>query len=171
MVDVKEPSVEDTVSTLRDLKESLQTYHRVQFLDSSLVMAARLAKRYITTRFLSDSAIDLVDETAVALDVQLDSQSEEVDRLERHKLQLEIEATAMKQEKDQASKLRFEKVQKEFADIEEQLKSLQMKHNAEKSRLEEIRRLRNKIQEVQQKIVAAERVRDLNTVADLRYGA
>ncbi len=77
----------------------------------------------------------------------------------------------MKQENDQASKLRLEKVQKEFADIEEQLKPLQMKHNAEKSRLEEIIRLRNKIQEIQQKIIAAERIRDLNKVADLQYGA
>jgi len=171
LVDVKEPTVEDTVSILRGLKESLQTYHGVQLLDSSIVMAARLAKRYITTRFLPDSAIDLVDEAAAALRVQLDSQPEEIDRLERRKLQLEIEATAMKQEKDQASKQRLEKVQKELADIEEQLRPLQMKHQGEKSRLEEIRRLRNKIQEVQQKIVAAERVRDLNIVADLRYGA
>ena len=118
-------------------KGSLQTYHGVQLLDSSLVMAARLAKRYITTRFLSDSAIDLVDEAAAALDVQLNSQPEEIDGFERRKLQLEIEATAMKQEKDQASKLRLEKVQKELADTEEQLRPLQMKHNAEKLALME----------------------------------
>jgi len=170
LVDVTEPTVEDTVSILRGLKANLESFHGVALKDSSLVIAARLAKRYITTRFLPDSAIDLVDEAAAALRVQLDSQPEEIDRLERRKLQLEIEETAMKQESDPASHQRLDKVRKELADIEEKLMPLKLKHGTEKNRIEEIRRLRAKIQDVQQKILAAERARNLQQVADLRYG-
>jgi len=168
---VEEPSVEDTVSILRGLRDSYESHHGVRIADASLVLAAKLAKRYVTTRFLPDSAIDLVDEAAAHIRVQLDSQPEQIDRLERRKLQLEVEETALKGEKDNASKRRLEACRKELAAINEELRPLLLQHQAEKSRMDEIRRLRSKIQEVQQKMVVAERNRDLSRVADLRYGA
>lgn len=170
-VTVDEPTVEDTVSILRGLKNSYESHHGVRIADSSLVLAAKLAKRYVTSRFLPDSAIDLVDEAAAHIRVQLDSQPEAIDRLERRRLQLEVEETALKNEKDLQSKRRLKSVQKELSQINEELKPLLLKHEAEKGRMDEIRRLRNKIEEVKQKMLVAERNRDLNTVADLRYGA
>mmetsp|Transcript_119284 Transcript_119284/g.167754 ORF Transcript_119284/g.167754 Transcript_119284/m.167754 type:complete len:888 (-) Transcript_119284:78-2741(-) len=170
-VQVSEPSVEDTVSILRGLRESYEAHHGVRILDASLVLAAKLAKRYVTTRFLPDSAIDLVDEAAAHIRVQLDSQPEIIDQLERRKLQLEVEETALKNEKDKQSKLRLESCKKELSSVNEQLRPLLLQHKAEKDRMDEIRRLRNKLKQVQQKIVVAEQNRDLATVADLRYGA
>jgi len=168
---VEEPSVEDTVSILRGLKDSYQSHHGVQILDSSLVLAAKLAKRYITNRFLPDSAIDLVDEAAAAVRVQLESQPEELDRMERKQLQLEVEATALANEKDDASKVRLEKVKKELSDLGEAMRPLKAKYATEKARVEELRRLRHKITETEAKLVQAERARDLARVADLKYGA
>mmetsp|Transcript_3881 Transcript_3881/g.4474 ORF Transcript_3881/g.4474 Transcript_3881/m.4474 type:complete len:908 (+) Transcript_3881:248-2971(+) len=170
-VQVNEPSVEDTVSILRGLKDSYESHHGVRIADSALVLAAKLAKRYVTSRFLPDSAIDLVDEAAAHIRVQLDSQPEQIDRLERRKLQLEVEETALKGEKDKASKRRLETCQKELASINEELKPLLLKHESEKARMDEIRRIRNKIQEVQQKMLVAETNRDIALVSDLRYGA
>jgi len=168
---VNEPSIEDTVSILRGIKESYQSHHGVSIKDSALVLSAKLAKRYITTRNLPDSAIDLIDEASARVRVQLDSQPEEIDRLERRKLQLQVEETALKAEKDAQSKERLKTCQAELSSLEEKLKPLMMKHQDEKSRLEEIRRLRNKIKEVNTKLLQAERERDLARVADLRYGA
>lgn len=168
---VEEPSVEDTVSILRGLKDAYQTHHGVQIQDAALVLAAKLAKRYITNRFLPDSAIDLVDEAAAAVRVQLESQPEELDRMERKQLQLEVEATALAHEKDDASKVRLEKVRKELSDLNESMRPLKARYAAEKERVEELRRLRHKIQETEAKLVQAERARDLARVADLKYGA
>jgi len=168
---VDEPTVEDTVSILRGLKDSYESHHGVRITDAALVLAAKLAKRYVTSRFLPDSAIDLVDEAAAHIRVQLDSQPEVIDRLERRKLQLEVEETALKNEKDKASKQRLISCRKELASINEKLRPLLLEHESEKNRMEEIRRVRNKIKQVQQKMVLAEQRRDLNTVADLRYGA
>jgi len=171
MVQVNEPSVEDTVSILRGIKESYQSHHGVTIKDAAVVLAAKLAKRYITTRHLPDSAIDLMDEAAAHVRVQLDSQPEEIDRLERRKLQLQVEETALKAEKDDKSKLRLAVCQQELASIDERLKPLKLKHEEEKGRVDEIRRIRNKIKEVHLKVQQAERERDLARVADLRYGA
>jgi ATP-dependent Clp protease ATP-binding subunit ClpB len=170
-VQVEEPSVEDTVSILRGLRDAYQTHHGVQIQDAALVLAAKLAKRYITSRFLPDSAIDLVDEAAAAVRVQLESQPEELDRMERKQLQLEVEATALANEKDDASKARLEKVKKELSELGEAMRPLKARYSTEKARVEELRRLRHKIQETESKLLQAERARDLARVADLKYGA
>jgi len=168
---VEEPSVEETVSILRGLRDAYQAHHGVQIQDAALVLAAKLAKRYVTSRFLPDSAIDLVDEAAAAVRVQLESQPEELDRMERKHLQLEVEATALASEKDDASKARLAKVKKELSDLQEAMRPLKTKYATEKERVEDIRRLRHKIQETEAKLIQAERARDLARVADLKYGA
>lgn len=175
-VSVKEPSVEETVSILRGIKESYESHHGVTIRDAAVVSAAKLAKRYVTWRFLPDSAIDLMDEAAAGVRVSLDSAPECIDKLTRRLLQLEIEEMAMKTEVknnkgDKASMRRLEACQREMAATEEALRPLKLKFEDEKGRVDEIRRIRNKIHEVQQKVLVAERARDLPLVADLRYGA
>jgi ATP-dependent Clp protease ATP-binding subunit ClpB len=170
-VQVDEPTVEETVSILRGIKESYESHHGVDIRDAAVVTAAKLAKRYVTWRFLPDSAIDLMDEAAALIRTQLESQPEQIDILERRKLQLQVEETALKSEKDKASKLRLESCQRELAALEDKLRPLKLKHEEEKGRVDEIKRLKNKIKDVQQKIIIAERERDLARVADLRYGA
>ena len=166
---VGEPSVEDTVSILRGLKDRYERYHGVRIDDSALVLAAKLSHRYIQDRFLPDKAIDLVDEACANIRVQLDSQPEEIDRLERKQLQLEIEQTAMENEKDDASKARLEKVKEELQEVREQLKPLMMRHEKEKGVMDELRRLKNKVAETQNKIEAAKRVHDTARASDLQY--
>lgn len=170
-VNVPEPSIEDTISILRGLKERYETHHGVRIADSALVVAAQLAGRYITQRFLPDKAIDLVDEACANTRVQLNSQPEIIDQLERRRLQLEIEATALEKEEDQPSKSRLEKVQEELANLREQLEPLKLRYQSERGRVEELRNLRKKLEEVRVKIDAAERRRDTATAADLRYFA
>jgi len=170
-VNVPEPSIEDTISILRGLKERYETHHGVRIADSALVVAAQLAGRYITQRFLPDKAIDLVDEACANTRVQLNSQPEIIDQLERRRLQLEIEATALEKEEDQPSKSRLEKVQEELANLREQLEPLKLRYQSERGRVEELRNLRKKLEEVRVKIEAAERRRDTATAADLRYFA
>ncbi|SPQ97871.1 unnamed protein product (mitochondrion) [Plasmodiophora brassicae] len=150
---VMEPSIEASVSILRGIKDKYENHHGVRILDSSLVAAVQLSHRYITSRFLPDKAIDLIDE------------------LERRQLQLDVEATALSQEKDEASRQRLLVVQSELAKIADELKPLQMKHQAEKERLDEIRNFKKKLEDVHRKIEQAERAKDLAKVADLRYGA
>jgi len=168
---VDEPSVEDTVSILRGLKEAYQAHHGITIQDSAVVLAAKLAKRYISHRRLPDSAIDLVDEACSHLRVQLDSQPEEIDRLERKKMQLEVEVAALEQEKDKQSKERLKVAERELSKVEEELGPLRLKHEEEKGRVDEIRRIRNKLKELQVKLSQAERDRDVARVADLKYGA
>ncbi len=168
---VGEPSVTDTISILRGLKEKYESHHGVRIMDSSLVVAAQLAARYITNRFLPDKAIDLVDEACANVRVQLDSQPEAIDTLERRKLQLEIEATALGKEKDAASKQRLEKVKEELDNIQEQLKPLKSRYEQEKKRIDELRHLKQKVEDLKRKIQNAERINDLATAADLKYGA
>jgi ATP-dependent Clp protease ATP-binding subunit ClpB len=168
---VREPSVEDTVSILRGLKERYQAHHGVRIADGALVTAAQLAHRYITNRFLPDKAIDLVDEACASTRVQLDSQPEQIDTLERRRLQLEIEATALTKEKDVASQQRLQRVQEEMAKIEEELKPLKMRYEHERGRLVEVQQLQKKLEDLKAKIVDGERRRDLALVADLRYYA
>jgi len=168
---VKEPSVTDTVSILRGLKERYESHHGVQILDSALVAAAKLADRYIKQRFMPDKAIDIIDEACANVRVQLDSQPEVIDELERRQLQLQVEATALAKEKDDMSKQRLKKVQEELNTISDELRPLILKHQAEKERVNDIRRLKDKLQQLQLKVQKAERNQDLSTVADLKYYA
>jgi ATP-dependent Clp protease ATP-binding subunit ClpB len=168
---VKEPSVTDTVSILRGLKERYESHHGVRILDSALVAAAKLADRYIKERFMPDKAIDIIDEACANVRVQLDSQPEIIDELERRQLQLQVEATALAKEKDEMSKQRLRKVQEELNSIGDELRPLILRHQAEKARVNEIRELKDKLQNLQLKVQRAERNQDLQTVADLKYYA
>ncbi|BAT79698.1 hypothetical protein LR48_Vigan04g043800 [Vigna angularis] len=168
---VAEPSVVDTVSILRGLKERYEGHHGVRILDRALVVAAQLSSRYITGRHLPDKAIDLVDEACANVRVQLDSQPEEIDNLERKRMQLEVELHALEKEKDKASKARLVEVRKELDDLRDKLQPLMMKYRKEKERIDEIRRLKQKREELNFALLEAERRYDLARVADLRYGA
>lgn len=168
---VAEPSVIDTINILRGLKERYEGHHGVRILDRALVMAAQLSSRYITGRHLPDKAIDLVDEACANVRVQLDSQPEEIDNLERKRIQLEVELHALEKEKDKASKARLVEVKKELDDLRDKLQPLMMKYRKEKERIDEIRRLKQKREELLIAIQEAERRQNLARVADLRYGA
>lgn len=171
-VDVGEPSVAATISILRGLKERYETYHGVKITDSALVAAAQLSDRYITTRFLPDKAIDLIDEAAANTRVQLDSKPEEIDVLERKHFQLEIEAMALSKEKNnKESQERLARVREEMARIQEQLKPLKLKYDMDKGRLDEIRELKQKRDELKRKAVEARNRYDLDTAADIEYYA
>lgn len=168
---VAEPSVPDTISILRGLKEKYEGHHGVRIMDRALVVAAQLSSRYITGRHLPDKAIDLVDEACANVRVQLDSQPEEIDTLERKRIQLEVELHALEKEKDKASKARLLEVRTELDDLRDKLQPLKMKHQKEKERVDEIRRLKQKREELLFTLQEAERRMDLARVADLRYGA
>ncbi|CAF1154482.1 unnamed protein product [Adineta steineri] len=168
---VKEPSVADCVSILRGLKDRYESHFGVRILDSALVIAAQLSNRYITNRFLPDKAIDLIDEACASIRVQLDSQPEIIDQLERRELQLDVEATALSQEKDDASKQRLKQVKEELSKIREELKPLKLRHRAEKERVDELRKLKQKMENLQVKMAQAEREKNLALVADMKYGA
>lgn len=168
---VGEPTVLDTVSILRGLKEKYELHHGVRIADSALVLAAQLAHRYIQGRFLPDKAIDLVDEACANTRVQLDSQPEEIDRLQRQHLRLEIEATALAKESDAPSQSRLAKVRSELAAVDEQLRPLIARHQIEKGRLDELRQMNNKLEELRLKAADAERRHDLALAADLKYYA
>ncbi|XWS37283.1 hypothetical protein CRYUN_Cryun19dG0029900 [Craigia yunnanensis] len=167
---VAEPSVVDTISILRGLKEKYEGHHGVRIQDRALVVAAQLSSRYMTGRHLPDKAIDLVDEACANVRVQLDSQPEEIDNLER-RMQLEVELHALEKEKDKASKARLVEVRKELDDLRDKLQPLMMKYRKEKERIDEIRRLKQKREELLFALLEAERRYDLARAADLRYGA
>ncbi|XP_073295441.1 chaperone protein ClpB1 [Primulina huaijiensis] len=168
---VAEPSVVDTISILRGLKEKYEGHHGVKIQDRALVNAAQLSARYITGRHLPDKAIDLVDEACANVRVQLDSQPEEIDNLERKRIQLEVELHALDKEKDKASKARLVEVRKELDDLRDKLQPLKMRYNKEKERIDELRRLKQRRDELQYALLEAERRYDLARAADLRYGA
>ncbi|KAI0515700.1 hypothetical protein KFK09_008366 [Dendrobium nobile] len=168
---VAEPSVADTISILRGLKERYEGHHGVRIQDRALVVAAQLSSRYITGRHLPDKAIDLVDEACANVRVQLDSQPEEIDNLERRRIQLEVEMHALEKEKDKASKSRLTEVKKELDDLRDKLQPLVMRYRKEKERIDEIRRLKQKREELLFALQEAERRMDLARAADLRYGA
>lgn len=168
---VGEPSVGDTISILRGLKERYETHHGVRIADSALVLAAQLAHRYVQGRFLPDKAIDLMDEACANTRVQLDSQPEAIDALQRKHLRLEIEATALAKEQDASSQQRLAKVKEELARIDEELKPLIAQHQRERGRIDELRQLRQKLDELRIKAADAERRHDLGLAADLRYFA
>eukprot|EP00045_Choanoeca_perplexa_P014501 m.170698 g.170698 ORF g.170698 m.170698 type:complete len:804 (-) comp16696_c1_seq4:34-2445(-) len=171
VVQVNEPSVPDTISILRGIKEKYESHHGVRIADGALVAAAQLSHRYINGRFLPDKAIDLMDEACANTRVQLDSRPEEIDQLERRKLQLQVEATALGQEKDKASKVRLKAVRKELSNIEDQLKPLLLKFENERGRVEELRDFQEKLDQLKSKALRAERQGDLQTAADLKYYA
>ncbi|XP_066364739.1 chaperone protein ClpB1 isoform X1 [Miscanthus floridulus] len=168
---VAEPSVPDTISILRGLKEKYEGHHGVRIQDRALVVAAQLSARYIMGRHLPDKAIDLVDEACANVRVQLDSQPEEIDNLERKRIQLEVELHALEKEKDKASKARLVEVKKELDDLRDKLQPLTMKYRKEKERIDEIRKLKQRREELQFTLQEAERRMDLARVADLKYGA
>jgi ATP-dependent Clp protease ATP-binding subunit ClpB len=169
---VGEPSVPDTVSILRGLKERYETHHGVRIADAALVKAAQLSHRYITNRFLPDKAIDLIDEACASTRVQLDSQPEIIDQMERKLLQLEVEETALSKEKnDIGTKQRLEAVRQQISKLREELGPLKMKWDAETSLLNELRTRSAKMEELKMKMTEAERNRNLAYAADLKYGA
>ena len=166
-----EPSVVDTVSILRGLKDRYETHHGVSIADSALVLAAHLAHRYIPNRFLPDKAIDLMDEACAHTRVALDSQPEIIDTLSRRKLQLEIEAIALAREKDAASQQRLVKVQEEISRIAEDLKPLKIRYDREKGRITELQELNKKLDSLKIKLADANRRLDLPLAADIEFGA
>lgn len=168
---VNEPTVEETISILRGVKDKFATHHGVDIKDSALVAAAQLSHRYITSRKLPDKAIDLIDEASANVRVQLDSQPEIIDKLERQELQLQIEATALKKEKDKVSKERLEIVNQQLFKIKETITPLKLKYETEKGHVDEIRNIRGRIDAVNQKITQKTREKRLDEVADLKYGA
>ena len=167
---VEEPSVEDTVSILRGLRERYEVHHGVRIQDAALVAAATLSNRYITDRFLPDKAIDLIDEAAAKLRTEIESMPEELENLQRRILQLEIEREALKKEKDTASKERLKTLEKELADLKAKRDALHARWQSERGGVESSRKVREEIEKVRQQIETAQRAYDLNQVAELQYG-
>ncbi len=167
---VSEPSVEDTISILRGLKERYENHHGVRIKDSALVSAAVLSHRYISDRFLPDKAIDLVDEAAARLRTEIDSMPSELDEITRKVMQLEIEEQALKKESDEGSKKRLELIRKELANLKEKKHQLESQWKMEKEIIKEIRDLKRQIEETKLEIERAEREYDLNKAAQLKYG-
>jgi ATP-dependent Clp protease ATP-binding subunit ClpB len=167
---VDQPSVEDTISILRGLRERYENHHGVRIKDSALVAAAVLSDRYITDRFLPDKAIDLVDEAAARLRTEIDSMPAELDEITRRILQLEIEREALKKETDAASRDRLVKLEQELARLQEQAKTLRDQWEREKASIERPRQLRKRIEEVKLEIEQTMRANDLNRAAELQYG-
>mmetsp|Transcript_27367 Transcript_27367/g.77230 ORF Transcript_27367/g.77230 Transcript_27367/m.77230 type:complete len:972 (+) Transcript_27367:98-3013(+) len=170
-VHVGEPSVAATTSILRGLKEKYESHHGVRIQDSALVAAAQLADRYITGRYAPDKAIDLVDEACSKVRVQLDSKPEEIDSLERHLQQLEIEVAALKKEKDDASKARLKAAKAAMADAEERLKPLRLQYDAERGGVQELKVAQTKLELARTKLEKARREGKTEVVADLTYHA
>lgn len=166
---VSEPSVEDTISILRGLKDRYEVHHGVRIKDTALVAAAVLSSRYISDRFLPDKAIDLVDEAAAKLRTEIDSVPTELDEVQRKIMRLEIEREALKKEKDTASKERLTEMEKELADLKEQANKLKVQWEAEKSTIHALRQLKEKREQVLRDIEQAERMGDLEQAARLKY--
>jgi ATP-dependent Clp protease ATP-binding subunit ClpB len=167
---VDQPSVEDTISILRGLRERYETHHGVRIKDAALVAAAVLSSRYITDRFLPDKAIDLVDEAAARLRTEIDSMPAEMDENRRRIMQLEIEREALRKEKDQASRDRLAKLEKELADLKAESDALTARWQAEKGGAERLRQLREQVEQTKIEIEQAQRQYDLNRAAELKYG-
>ena len=167
---VGEPSVEDTIAILRGLKERYEVHHGVRIQDGALVSAAVLSQRYIADRFLPDKAIDLIDEAASRLRIELDSLPAEIDQIERRVMQLEIERTALKKEKDKASQERLQKLEKELADLQEQAKKLKTQWQNEKGVVDEIRNLKSALEMSREQIEQAKREGDLGKASEIQYG-
>ncbi|MBQ9120558.1 MAG: ATP-dependent chaperone ClpB [Lachnospiraceae bacterium] len=167
---VDEPTVEDTISILRGIKERYEVFHGVKIMDAALVSAATLSNRYITDRFLPDKAIDLVDEACALIKTELDSMPTELDDVRRHIMQLEIEEAALKKEEDRLSRERLEDLQKELAAERELFANQKAKWDNEKASVERVQHLREELEELNNQIQVAEREYDLNKAAELKYG-
>ncbi|MDZ4733635.1 MAG: ATP-dependent chaperone ClpB [Nitrospirota bacterium] len=167
---VKQPTVEDTISILRGLKERYEVHHGVRIKDAALVAAAKLSNRYIADRFLPDKAIDLVDESAACLRTEIDSLPAELDEVARKVMQLEIEREALRKEQDQASQARLATLEHELGEKQGDLQALKTRWDAEKASVSRLRKTREAMEEVKQAMERAERAYDLNRVAELRYG-
>ena len=167
---VSEPSEEDTISILRGLKERYEVHHGVRITDGAIVAATQLSERYITDRFLPDKAIDLVDESASKLRIEIDSMPEELDQLERKVKQLEIEREALKREKDDASSKRLNELKKELNSLQEERNVLKMHWDLEKEKIQSIRSMKSEIENAKSLAEKYEREGDLGKVAELRYG-
>jgi len=167
---VNEPSVEDTISILRGLKQRYEVHHGVRITDPAVIAAATLSNRYITDRHLPDKAIDLIDEAAARLRTEIDSKPQALDEVDRAIMQLEIERQALQKEKDKASKERLENIEKELADLQERASELHTRWQVEKEAIQEIRDLKEEIDQTEIQIDQAERHADLEKAARLRYG-
>src|SRR5579863_8564224 len=167
---VDQPSVEDTISILRGLRERYEVHHGVRIKDSALVAAAVLSNRYISDRFLPDKAIDLVDESAAKLRTEIDSMPSHLDEILRRIMQLEIEREALRKEKDAASKERLSRLEKELADIKAEFDALTARWQAEKDAVQRLRQIREQVEQTKAEIAQAERQYDLNRAAELKYG-
>ncbi|KKS08053.1 MAG: Chaperone ClpB, partial [Candidatus Uhrbacteria bacterium GW2011_GWF2_41_40] len=166
---VEEPSVTDTIAILRGIKEKYEIHHGVRISDAAIVSAAELSNRYITDRFLPDKAIDLVDESAAALRMQIDSMPEDLDRLKREEMRLEIEKQSLLKEKDKHSKQRLKDIEKAIADSKEKSSELELRWKNEKNIIENIRALKNEIDKLTSQAEIEERKGDLQKVAEIRY--
>ena len=169
-VHVDEPTVEDTISILRGLKERYEVYHGVKITDSALVSAAILSDRYITDRFLPDKAIDLVDEACAMIKTEMDSMPAELDELSRRIMQLQIEEAALKKETDRLSQDRLAELQKELAELKSSFSTQKAQWENEKSSVDKLSKLREEIEHVNGEIQAAQQAYDLNKAAELQYG-
>jgi ATP-dependent Clp protease ATP-binding subunit ClpB len=167
---VEEPTVEDTISILRGLKEKYEQHHKVRISDSALVSAATLSNRYISDRFLPDKAIDLMDEAASRLRMQIDSKPEELDELDRRVVQLKIEREALRQEKDRASADRLTRLEQELAGLEERASAMTARWEAEKSKLGNTADLKKKLEDLRNQLAAAQRNADFQKAGELTYG-
>jgi len=167
---VKEPSVEDTISILRGLRERYEVHHGVRIRDAALVAAATLSNRYITDRFLPDKAIDLVDEAAARIRIQIESRPEEVDQLERRVLQLEVEKSALKKENDRLSKERLAVIDRDLANLKERNSVLKAKWENERTEISKVKVLKEQIEKIRLDAEAAERSGNLEKAGELRYG-
>jgi ATP-dependent Clp protease ATP-binding subunit ClpB len=168
---VEEPSVEDTISILRGLKDRYETHHKVKITDGALVAAATLSNRYITDRFLPDKAIDLVDEAAARLRMQIDSKPEELDNLDREIVRLKIEQEALKKERDSGSKDRLKRLEKDLASLEEKATALTAQWKSEKEKLNSAAELQKQLEKARSDLADAVRRGDYQRAGELQYGA
>jgi ATP-dependent Clp protease ATP-binding subunit ClpB len=169
-VNVGEPSVEDTIAILRGLKERYEVHHGVRIKDAAIVAAAMLSQRYITDRFLPDKAIDLIDEAAAGLRMEIDSLPTEIDEIERRIMQFEIERQALRKENDEHSRARLKEIERELSTLREQSNALKARWQTEKDAIGRIRKLKEQIDQLKTEEQKAERAGDLSRVAEIRYG-
>ena len=169
-VRVEEPSVEDSIAILRGLKERYEIHHGVRIQDSALVAAAQLGDRYVSARFLPDKAVDLVDEAASRLKIELDSMPTDLDKIERQIMQLEMERQALEKESDQASSERLKRVEREIASLREESSGLTAQWRSEKKLIEEVRELQERIDQLKTEAERAKRLGDLTRASELTYG-
>src|SRR6188472_918800 len=167
---VGEPSVEDAIAILRGLKERYENHHKVRIQDSALIAAATLSHRYITDRFLPDKAIDLIDEAASRLRIEVDSVPTEIDEVERRVMQLEIEHQALSKETDDASAARREAIERELAELREQAAGMRAEWQREKESIDEVSTVKTELEEARGELERAQREADLNRAAELQYG-